>query len=100
MTADELAPGLETEGLDEAAAAEPRRTSAWSAPEHRDFRLYWIGFVVSKHRGVGRTGDAREAIRRQQPRRVGRQVLPPWTSASLAGQTGGDRWKGSSSSRP
>jgi MFS family permease len=43
----DLAPELETEALDEAAAAEPGRTSAWSALEHRDFRLFWIGLVVS-----------------------------------------------------
>ena len=47
MTAKDLAPELETEALDEAAAAEPGRTSAWSALEHRDFRLFWIGLVVS-----------------------------------------------------
>src|SRR5437867_2584216 len=47
MTAHDLAPELETEALDEAAAAEPGRTSAWSALEHRDFRLFWIGLVVS-----------------------------------------------------
>lgn len=47
MTAKELAPELETEGLDEAAAADPGRMSAWSALEHRDFRLFWIGLVVS-----------------------------------------------------
>src|SRR5438067_11303991 len=47
MTAEDLAPELETEGLDEATAAEPGRTSAWSALEHRDFRLFWIGLVVS-----------------------------------------------------
>src|SRR5438105_6327035 len=47
MTAEELASELETEGLDEAAAAEPGRTSAWSALEHRDFRLFWVGLVVS-----------------------------------------------------
>jgi len=47
VTAEELASELETEGLDEAAAAEPGRTSAWSALEHRDFRLFWVGLVVS-----------------------------------------------------
>ena len=47
MTSDELASELEAEGLDEAAAAEPGRTSLWSALEHRDFRLFWIGLVVS-----------------------------------------------------
>src|SRR5207253_4449022 len=47
MTAEDLATELETEGLDEATAAEPGRTSAWSALEHRDFRLFWIGLVVS-----------------------------------------------------
>src|SRR5438876_7056434 len=47
MTAEDLAPELETEGLDEATAAEPGRTSAWSALEHRDFRLFWVGLVVS-----------------------------------------------------
>jgi MFS family permease len=47
VTAKELAPELETEGLDEAAAADPGRMSAWSALEHRDFRLFWIGLVVS-----------------------------------------------------
>ena len=47
MTAKDLAPELEGEALDEAAAAEPGRTSAWSALEHRDFRLFWIGLVVS-----------------------------------------------------
>jgi hypothetical protein len=46
VTAEELAPGLEIEGLEEAPAAEARRTSAWSAPEHRDLRLFWIGLVV------------------------------------------------------
>src|SRR2546427_7980661 len=43
MTAKDLAPELEGEALDEAAAAEPGRTSAWSALEHRDFRLFWVG---------------------------------------------------------
>jgi MFS family permease len=47
VTAKDLAPELESEGLDEAAAADPGRTSAWSALEHRDFRLFWIGLVVS-----------------------------------------------------
>jgi predicted MFS family arabinose efflux permease len=47
MTAKDLAPELEGEALDEAAAAEPGRTSAWSALEHRDFRLFWTGLVVS-----------------------------------------------------
>jgi predicted MFS family arabinose efflux permease len=47
VTAKDFAPELETEALDEAAAAEPGRTSAWSALEHRDFRLFWIGLVVS-----------------------------------------------------
>ena len=47
MTAKDIAAELETEALDEAAAAEPGRTSAWSALEHRDFRLFWIGLVVS-----------------------------------------------------
>src|SRR5213593_3522070 len=47
MSSEELASELEAEGLDEAAAAEPGRTSAWSALEHRDFRLFWIGLVVS-----------------------------------------------------
>ena len=47
MTAKDLAPELESEGLDEAAAADPGRTSAWSALEHRDFRLFWVGLVVS-----------------------------------------------------
>jgi predicted MFS family arabinose efflux permease len=47
LTAEDLARELETEALDEAAAAEPGRTSAWSAFEHRDFRLFWIGLVVS-----------------------------------------------------
>jgi predicted MFS family arabinose efflux permease len=47
VTAKDLAPELENEALDEAAAAEPGRTSAWSALEHRDFRLFWIGLVVS-----------------------------------------------------
>src|SRR5712691_5905166 len=47
LTAKDLAPELEGEALDEAAAAEPGRTSAWSALEHRDFRLFWIGLVVS-----------------------------------------------------
>ena len=47
MTAEDLAPELENEGLDEAAAAEPGRTTAWSALEHRDFRLFWVGLVVS-----------------------------------------------------
>ena len=47
MSSEEIASELEAEGLDEAAAAEPGRTSAWSALEHRDFRLFWIGLVVS-----------------------------------------------------
>src|SRR5438445_7854710 len=47
MTAKDLAPELEGEALDEAAAAEPGRTSAWSALEHRAFRLFGIGLVVS-----------------------------------------------------
>src|SRR5438132_3936777 len=44
---ERLAPALETEGLDEAAAAEPGRTSALAALEFRDYRLFWIGLVVS-----------------------------------------------------
>ena len=44
---ERLAPSLETEALDEAAAAEPGRTSALAALEYRDFRLFWIGLVVS-----------------------------------------------------
>src|SRR5438132_11695030 len=44
---ERLAPALETEGLDEAAAAEPGRTSALAALEYRDFRLFWIGLLVS-----------------------------------------------------
>jgi MFS family permease len=47
MTAEDLAPELETEALDDASVAEPGRTSAWSAFAHRDFRLFWIGLVVS-----------------------------------------------------
>ena len=47
MTTERLAPGLETEALDEAAAAEPGRTTAIAALAYRDFRLFWIGLVVS-----------------------------------------------------
>jgi MFS family permease len=47
LTAKDLAPELETEALDEAAAAEPGRTSAIAALDYRDFRLFWIGLVVS-----------------------------------------------------
>jgi predicted MFS family arabinose efflux permease len=49
MTSKErLAPALEAEGgLDEASAVEPGRTSALSALEFRDFRLFWFGLVVS-----------------------------------------------------
>src|SRR5919197_2792677 len=47
MTAKDLARELETEALDEAAAADPGRTSARAALEYRDFRLFWIGLVVS-----------------------------------------------------
>jgi MFS family permease len=47
VTRKDLAPELETEALDEAAAAEPGRTSAIAALEYRDFRLFWIGLVVS-----------------------------------------------------
>src|SRR2546426_11609364 len=47
MTTERLAPGLETEALDEAAAAEPGRTTAIAALAFRDFRLFWIGLVVS-----------------------------------------------------
>jgi transmembrane secretion effector len=47
LTAKNLAPELATEALDEAAAAEPGRTSAIAALEYRDFRLFWIGLVVS-----------------------------------------------------
>ena len=47
MTAERLAPELETEALDEAAAAEPGRTSTLAALAYRDFRLFWIGLVVS-----------------------------------------------------
>jgi MFS family permease len=47
-TAEErLAPQLETEGLDEASAHEPGRTSMLAALEYRDFRLFWFGLVVS-----------------------------------------------------
>jgi MFS family permease len=38
---------LETEGLDEATAVEPGRTSTFAALEFRDFRLFWIGLLVS-----------------------------------------------------
>src|SRR5919204_2006815 len=47
MTSKDFAPALETEALDGAAAAEPGRTSALAALEYRDFRLFWIGLVVS-----------------------------------------------------
>ena len=47
MTAKPLAPELETEALDEAAAHDPGRTSMLAALEYRDFRLFWIGLVVS-----------------------------------------------------
>src|SRR5256885_15620343 len=47
MTAKDLAPELEGEALDEAAAAEPGRTSALSALLSRDFRLFWLGLAVS-----------------------------------------------------
>jgi MFS family permease len=47
VTAKDLAAELETDALDEASTAEPGRTSAWSALTHRDFRLFWIGLVVS-----------------------------------------------------
>ena len=49
MTADKnpLTPDLDNESLDEATAAEPGRTSALSALLYRDFRLFWIGLVVS-----------------------------------------------------
>jgi predicted MFS family arabinose efflux permease len=38
---------LETEGLDEATAFEPGRTSMLAALDYRDFRLFWFGLVVS-----------------------------------------------------
>ena len=38
---------LEAEALDEAAAADPGRTSTFAALEFRDYRLFWIGLVVS-----------------------------------------------------
>jgi MFS family permease len=38
---------LEGEALDEAAAVDPGRTSTFAALEFRDFRLFWIGLVVS-----------------------------------------------------
>jgi MFS family permease len=46
-TKERLGPDLENEALDEAAAADPGRTSALAALWHRDFRLFWIGLVVS-----------------------------------------------------
>jgi MFS family permease len=42
-----LAPELESEALDEAAAADPGRTSMLAALDYRDFRLFWAGLVVS-----------------------------------------------------
>lgn len=45
--AERLARRLETEGLDEATAVEPGRTSMLAALEYRDFRLFWFGLVVS-----------------------------------------------------
>src|SRR5207245_11209882 len=42
-----LAQGLGTEALDGGAAAEPGRTTAIAALAYRDFRLFWIGLVVS-----------------------------------------------------
>ena len=42
-----LAPELETEALDEAATADPGRTSMLAALDYRDFRLFWAGLVVS-----------------------------------------------------
>ena len=48
MTQERLAPELEIEGaLDEAAAAEPGRTSFVAALGFRDFRLFWTGLVIS-----------------------------------------------------
>jgi MFS family permease len=38
---------LETEGLDEANAVEPGRTSMLAALDYRDFRLFWFGLIVS-----------------------------------------------------
>ena len=46
-TREQLAPEFENEALDEAAAADPGRSSALSALVYRDFRLFWIGLVVS-----------------------------------------------------
>ncbi len=43
----QLAPQLQTEALDEAAAVEPGRTSALAALAYRDFRLFWFGLLVS-----------------------------------------------------
>src|SRR5256886_9202707 len=37
----------EAESLDEATAADPGRTSALAALLYRDFRLFWIGLLVS-----------------------------------------------------
>ena len=37
----------EAEALDEATAADPGRTSALAALLYRDFRLFWIGLLVS-----------------------------------------------------
>ncbi|MEK7862931.1 MAG: MFS transporter, partial [Chloroflexota bacterium] len=44
---ERIAPELENQALDEAAAVEPGRTSTFAALEFRDFRLVWIGLVVS-----------------------------------------------------
>jgi len=44
---DDVTRELETEALDEAAAAEPGRTSMLAALEYRDFRLFWFGLAVS-----------------------------------------------------
>ena len=44
---DEVARELEAEALDEATAVEPGRTSTFAALEFRDYRIFWIGLVVS-----------------------------------------------------
>ena len=44
---ERIAPELEQQALDEAAAAEPGRTSTFAALEFRDFRLFWVGLLVS-----------------------------------------------------
>jgi len=82
VTREELASELEAEGLDEAAAAEPGRTSAWSALEHRDFPSLLDRPRCLEHRDVDAAVRPWLAGRSCSPSKTACRTSLPFISAS------------------